>query len=313
LITEAPKVIQPPLSARTSVRTFSSQPDGDHPYTDPELRKIFDRMLDDKKCPPLAVIQPLRYWITCEMAAAIEKSDYEFGEKLAAGRVLLQSFFSVEDSGNGKEARRKVAKERYKNARENLAQTQNEWSEKIAVVKSAHEHRIAELEAQHESEVAEFEQRWADPEYVSQFYRPSPRLLLMRATERKLAIFQDFREALLIKNNADRLEQHEVKEARRRAVATMKLQYDNLEAKQQRELDCMMDHANRMLEVCEKDRERGVRSIQKVVERLADSIGARPKRGKKGADCSAHAPLAPVFELPSARARRQIRVIRGPV
>jgi hypothetical protein len=219
LITETRKVIQPPISARTSARAFRT----DRPHSDSELRQIFDRMLETKKCPPLAAIEPLREWIGREMVKAIEESNYMFGEQLAVGRALLDSFLRVEEDVNVKQARRKLAKQRYRAARENLAMAENQWNEKIALLKQKHENRIAELEIQHQEQISEFERQWADSEFVSQFYKPSPRLLLLRATERKLAVFQDFQEANLVKKNADRLEKKEVADARWRAVATMRL------------------------------------------------------------------------------------------
>jgi hypothetical protein len=114
------------------------------------------------------------------------------------------------------------------------------------------------------------------------------------------------------------LEQNDLMEAKRRAIATMKLQYENLETKQQRELDCMMVHANRALEVCEKNRKTCVKSVERVVERLGDFVSQHNKRGRKVSEPSpkgSHIPLEmpslQTFETTAGKARRPIRIIRG--
>jgi hypothetical protein len=227
-------------------------------------------MMETRRCPALAVITDLRRWITASMRTAAEQADCARGTRLTEGRRLLDSFLCVNAQTFVREAQLKTAARRYTNVRESLSEAEHEWHERMAAMKAKHASRFAELHRQHQSQISEFESRWADPEFVAHLYRPSPRLLLLRARERKLATFQDFVTAKRIRQDADQIENGEVCEARRRAIAIMRCQYENLEARQHRELDCMTDRVQRSMEVCEKQRDVCVRPMQRIAKRLAE-------------------------------------------
>jgi hypothetical protein len=144
--------------------------------------------------------------------------------------------------------------------------------------------RTENLRQKHNGEIASFENRWADPTHLSQFNKPSPRLILLRTTERRLAILRQFDRAKRLKLEADKLERTELLQAQRRAIDAMKLEYANMESRHERQLFGLQGFRDRSREELEQQRDAVLEPLQLIIARLSAIAEkpALPERRKEG-------------------------------
>jgi hypothetical protein len=165
-----------------------------------------------------------------------------------------------------------------------------------------HQDRIGELEGVHRHDVERFEQDWQAGHPLLEFNKPSPRLIALRRSEHCLALGKLFERAREMKAMADRLERDEAQEARARAVAAMKVEYENIEAKHKREMTCLKENCKRHADVAQAERDRDLRPLNLLVERLVPiAQGKRHTSPLKVKDRSKEV-IRPMRDVQSARA-----------
>jgi hypothetical protein len=238
-------------------------------------------MMKTGKCPVVTALVPLRKWIAHEMLHVVEDREYDYGAKLKAGDAMLDGFMNNDPTGFLREKRRKEAADRCGILKECLKEKNGEWQNALGQFRNRHETRAAELEKAHQSEIEEFEKQWGDPDYLLAFKKPSPKLLSLRTTENKLAIQKDFERAKRVKVEADRLEKAEGKEAEGRAIAAMKIEYGNMEARHDREMECLQDYGNRLRIAIEQHRNEKMEPLQMLITRLANQAQKPIMKEKK--------------------------------
>jgi hypothetical protein len=218
------------------------------------------------------------------MLDAVTERKYEYGESLKEGDALLISFIKSDSEAQLKEQKRLAVIERVESVKERLRATDRELAEAIDDWKAEREGRAQELSTVHERQIEQLEQRWADPGSLVKFAKPSPRLQVLRTTERRLAVLQLFERARRIRAEADRLESQEAVVAQTRAVAGMRAEYANLEAKQRVEAECLAESTAERLETLEQRRAAQVKAIQLVMTRLSETANPAvvPSRNKTG-------------------------------
>jgi hypothetical protein len=194
---------------------------------------------------------------------------------------MLERFMSSDPYALRREQRRRDAAEHVGEVRESLRETEREWDGRIGGWAGRRRDRAGEVEQEHVKEICEFEQHWADPEYLVVFRKPSPKLLLLRVTEKRLALLQQFERAKGIKAEADRLERDEAEEAQKRAVAAMKMEYANMEARHERELAAVHGFTEMVRERFEKNRDRVIQPLQMLITRFTTIAQAPVVRERK--------------------------------
>jgi hypothetical protein len=204
------------------------------------------------------------------MLHVVEDREYDYGAKLKAGDAMLDRFMASDPMELMREKRRKEAADRCGIIKDCLKETDGEWQNKIGDFRNRHENRAAGLEKAHQAEVEEFEKQWGDSDYLLAFKKPSPKLLLLRTTEKKLAIQKDFERAKRVKVEADRLEKDEAVQAQERAIAAMKMEYTNMVARHDREIGCLQGYGDRRRIAFELHRHEKVDPLQRLIARLSN-------------------------------------------
>jgi hypothetical protein len=250
-------------------------------YTDDNLRHLYERMLETKRSPDPDAIPPLRRWVAREMRAAAFDGRYDQGAQLETAELMLEDFVTTNESGYLREQRRLHAARRLADWRARYEKTVQVYADKIAGWRQSQSERGIELAELHRRQVENFEHQWADPNFLLQFNKPSPRALSLRQIEQNLAFAKQFNQAKLIKIEADRLEKQEAIFARKRAIMVMKQEFIVLEAKQQKEVECLHEFTKRTLIVMEQARDGALASMNLVIQRLAGIANPETERAKR--------------------------------
>jgi hypothetical protein len=241
---------------------------------------LYERLMKTKQAPDLTVIPSMREWLDAEMRAAAIECRYPQCEKLEEADVMLGNFL-VPDVNLRREHRRKETAERTIVVKDKARAVVQAWSEKIEAWMADQATRMAVLEEGHKHQLEEFERRWADPIYLVSFNKPSAKLLNLRDRQAKLAITKQFHEAKVVKVEADHLERREAAAAQRRAVASMRIEYEQLLSKQGRDIEGFHKFTDRVADVMRKDRDHSLKPFELIAQRLAVIISDRPPRERK--------------------------------
>ena len=252
-------------------------------YSDEELKKMVDKMLKTQKSPDIEAIPAMKQYVEGQMRDAALGQRYEYGAKMELADEMMDKFLIYDDSEIQREKKRKEAEDKLLETKGRLIEVNKEWDEKINKWRSDQSQRVNELEAEHNAQVEEFEKKWADPNYLTQFNKPSQQLLNLRQVEQTLAMSKLFERAQQTKVRADQLQKEEVAEAQKRAVTVMRNEFETLEAKQKREMECLLQYTKRNVDFMEQERARQVRPLEHIIERLTPLAypKKRPDRTKQ--------------------------------
>jgi hypothetical protein len=268
LITEVTFAVQPPAGTGRP-RFRLPRPPEEMRCAPEELRRLFGRMMETRKCPPLAALSPLRRWIEGEMLSVVDGCDYDYGARLKEGEAMLAAFLKSSEAASAREEQRKALADRMDRLKECLSTTDQSFDNEIRNWTDSQKARAKKLNLEHEEDIEEFEKHWANPENLLAFNKPSPRLIMLRKTEARLAIMKQFDRAKRIKREADELEQTEAAEAQNRAVAVMRLEFANLETKHSRELECLQGFTERVDTKLQRQKTERIKALQLVMTRLS--------------------------------------------
>lgn len=285
MVTETLNVVKPPSEPPTqqSRRPYPSSPSTDDPektYTDDDIRAAINEMMAKRQLPDVSYHQPIRDYINREQLRATLDQNYTYAAKLEDQLQMLSSLLHVDDSAALDAQRKKELEEKLANATEQHDTAVKYWSDRIEKCDAEFQEKIEQLEDQQNKEVSEFESIWSDPDNLTQYNKPSARLLQLRQIEQKYAIAKLFARAQEIKNQADQLQREETRAAREKAVAAMKMQFAGIEARQKKEMDCLLQHRKRSIELLELERDKQVKPMAMVVARLHDTLYPKPNRDK---------------------------------
>jgi hypothetical protein len=260
-------------------------------YSDDELRHMYEHMVRTKRAPDAAAVAPMRGWVESQMRAAAIETRYDVAAKLEEADAMLEGFLCHDDGPLVQERRRKAAAEKLAVMKEKVRVTNEQWTQKIEAWHADQARRLNALEYSHDQQLAEFERRWADPACLMQFSKPSGRALSLRQVEVGLAMAKNFRDAQIVKRSADRLEHQEAVAARQRAIASVRTEYETLQVRQKKEIECFQEFTKRVTSVMEMDRDREIAPIKMVCERLVTVINRPPAEPKKVVTRSSPRPL----------------------
>jgi hypothetical protein len=116
---------------------------------------------------------------------------------------------------------------------------------------------------------------------LGQFSKPSAHAQFLRRAEQNLAALCQFESALLMQKEAERVEKIETAKARERAVAAMRIDYDNLIVQQQKEIDAMREYRKRQTILLEKERDTEIEPLEMIAVRLEEQMNSKPMNERK--------------------------------
>jgi hypothetical protein len=308
LLTEAPKAVRPPAGPRSaSARHFGRRrAPAEGSYTDEELRRALDKLINSKKYPEMAIVPPLRRFVTKEMVEAASDHRYEYGFKLELADQILEGMADAEDAATRREQRRSAAADKLTIMRQRRDDLAREWTDKLLRLREEHNQRLADLEATHRADIEQFERRWTAGGFLLEFNKPSASLIAIRSSQHHLAVMKQFDRAGELKKEGDKIERGEVDLSRARAIVAMKIEFENLTAKQKREMQCLLENSKRHTEVNEGERDRALKPFDLLIERLAPIANPKklPERKKEGV-------FTPHVNPMPTRPLRNVRTNRG--
>lgn len=133
-----------------------------------------------------------------------------------------------------------------------LQTLEQQYKSKKAKLEAKKENVMRTTSEKHWQEIQEFKSWWAKPESLVHYAKPSHQLQNLRVRERKQAIICDYEGAAKTKEVADKLEKKETKLAQQKAKRAMKIQYDQMTARHDREMQGIELHYSRKLNDLEK-------------------------------------------------------------
>lgn len=278
LITAVDDPAQRPETPGNSSDLSPSEPEPDVPsppaskYSDEDLQAALDRMLKKKRMPEMEMRPSLVDYAKNQSVYQLMQENYDQAAKIdEAIDLLMQSLHRDEDAQDC-EKQTESLKEKYQFAQQQNKSIQEEFSQRIEQFKEAENERLQKLEEQHEQERAEFEEQWARPETTASFTKPSAGLLQVRKMQKSMAIAHKFEEAKRLKAAGDQMQREESVVASQKAVATMKVAYQQLIDKQEREVECFMANGYRKLQTLESERDRKLQANEKLRTQLDTRI-----------------------------------------
>jgi hypothetical protein len=159
-----------------------------------------------------------------------------------------------------------------------IAEISANWEGKIEESEELFERRRSELEGRHLKEREEFAAQWGSPEFLLTFTKPSTQLLQLRQVQRNQALSKDFDAALATKSIADRRQAMEEAESQSRATAVMKVQYQQMVARQARELEAANTHIVQQRVNLQELKEKEIETLRKAIRQLeVKRAGPKPR------------------------------------
>jgi hypothetical protein len=259
--------------------------------SDEECRSLIDKMMKTKKPPEFSLIPELKRYITQEMRIAASHCDYEYGTKLEQADALISRFVERDISSKERRDRHQKLEKKLANVKGQMDDLNAKYDSWIGKCREDQDTRVAALEQQHKRQLADFEAKWADPVFLSQFSKPSTTLISLRNSEQTLAMSRMFQRARAVKADADKIEKEDIEEARRRAVVIMKNEYERIDARQKREMECLLEYTKNRVDLLEMDREKAVAPLEQIYERLRVSGDVPKNRGFSSSVVPAPRPL----------------------
>lgn len=271
-------------SARAPRRTtqnkqndFSTSQKGPYNYTysKADLEKGINT-LKKNKFPDQHMSQDLDHYLEEKMEKCVINSQYSEAEQYENLQKFLESFVDYSPLERSRQIQLKENQTKLDRAKDRHEYVKKQYAEAIENAKQDQIRREEQLRQQHEKEIEELAKVWESPETLYPFQKPSPQLLYLRQNETHFALSKKFRRAKSFKVQADELQKRETLQARERITAAMKQAFLKLEAKQQKEIECLRQRGYTQIRDLETERDKKLYTSMIVVRRLEN---AKPKDG----------------------------------
>ena len=239
-------------------------------YTQAELEEGV-QMLQHKRFPDPAMSAPLNNYLESKMKDCVMNGDYDKANSYQNLQQFLESYVDYEPQMKSRELQENRNLTKLEQAKQNYKNLERRYQVIIKNATAENMQREQNLLEEQEREIEAFEQHWKQPEILYPFTKPSPQLLYLRQTETHFALAKSFDRAKMIKQQADRLQRQETREARERAKRSMKMAYSKIEARHQRELECLRTRSETIIRTIESERDKKLAVSRQVIERLENA------------------------------------------
>lgn len=263
-------------------------------FTDEELQKSIEKMMKSKRAPRNELQHPMLNYITKRLPKAVDEQKYKEAQDLEQASKMLRQFMDPK-SGYFRECqKRQDEKEKYANIKVRLQEAKKQWDAKMKDQEQQKEARIKELQTRHKQECIDFQEEWAQPEYIQPFHKPSAALIQLKDAQKSYAKAKLFDRAEDAKKRAEELEKQEIEAARTKAIATMKLAFENLQERHDKEMECLMIKEKKETERIQHDRELAIRPIQIQMSKMKDEIDYHSKKRLRPTDYAREVHTKPI-------------------
>ena len=244
-------------------------------YTEQDIVASMSKMLKTRKPPEKDIMKLMSSYINKELPKAAEEQRYDEAKELEQAGRLLNQFMNPKSGYQREMKRRQEAKDKYEQSKANLKATEDEWDQRIKQAEEDRKRHIKELEEIQKREREEFGEDWADPEFLAPFHKPSGQLIQLRDIEKTLARGKEFDRAKEIKKKAELLERQEVESSRERAIVAMKVQFQNMEDRHDKEMTCLLMKERKAIETLQRDKARAMQPYQIQIKKYEEEEAAQ--------------------------------------
>lgn len=233
-----------------------------------EIELATRNLIQFQQMPPLN-LQPdvLRFLKTLLLKSTMDQ-DYDKAHELEEILQYVSINYENSTQSNLKEEQLQNIESKIAQLRSELNSKIQEWDKIMNTFQRQQKRERDNLQAQFNNEQAEFEQHWGDPNNLTQFNKPSSKLLQLRKQQKCLALAKHFEDAKEVQKLAKELEKYETEQAKQKAIAAMKIAYDNMITSQQKELDCFDQHKQRLEVYLNLEKDKVILPYQMQIKQL---------------------------------------------
>lgn len=250
-----------------------------HEYThkNADLEEALKQTIKKKQAPDISLCNDLLHYARKENSKSIDAEEYDYASQIdEAIKLIIQALNNDKDQYDNQYEKQQI-KNRLEQVQSRESQLTDEYNQKLTQHKQECERREKALELEHQHQIEDFQAFWSLPDTMQQFSKPSSQLLNLKRQQRQLALAHDFEQAKHLKSIAEELEKQETEAARARAVETMKIAYQNLLEKQQREKECLLKNNERKEQQIEAEYQKELSSNEKTKKSLQMRFASSPK------------------------------------
>jgi hypothetical protein len=177
--------------------------------------------------------------------------------------------------------------------------------------------QLGRLQERHESEQRDFEMVWSDESAKRHFNRPSVQLLQLRQQQKAFALVHDFQSAKAFKQVVEVMERREITEGVRKYEEAVRIAWQQLKEKQEKERPCLIELRDYELVVATTEKDQKIASnglLRESLKRRKDGPKhlKRPNirvPGVKGSGIPGNEPSRP-YAMITKRTRSQLLMYR---
>lgn len=215
-------------------------------FSKDEIDSAYTALISSARSPPDAMVPALMQEASRRKIAALEANKYDLAREHDRIMSVLMQQLDRSSCEHAEESRRQTLQDREDVLKRELDKVKEKWEEKMQKQSESSETRLRLLREKHEREMREFRQKYKDPTFLHKFNRPSRDLLVLRRTEKKLALCKKYEDARRTKLRADRLQAAEEQKMREVISGQIQMEYTKLVENQKKEMERLLSFDNEM-------------------------------------------------------------------
>ena len=240
-----------------------------------ELNNSLQKLIQKKILPLNEMRIELLRFAKEQSLKAISDEEYDKALQIDTAIKFLYSIIQEDVNSNESQLSFKLIQDRIESVESKTQNILLIYKDKINLNQEEFNKKRQNLLKQHEYEIQLFEEEWSKPEAVQPFSKPSTQLLQMKQVQKQYALNHDFESAKQIKLIAEELQKNETELAMQRASEAMKISYQQLLDKHQKELKCLEENNNRKINMIELEKEKEIYSNENTIKQLKQRINSQ--------------------------------------
>lgn len=273
---ESPKQNQSPKTQqKKKVDKQSKSKKSEEPcnYTEEDLDEYIFAIVDKRSPPPRELRNPILQLLNRRRVQALVDGDYDYAEEQDNTIKAFNRVVQSQDNKSNENEQFEILFGRYQQLQKDYQEITEKWDEKINKYNEEEEQLYNELLKKQEEEKENYHTKWADPEKLRQFTKPSPKLNSMREQERAMAVARMYQQAKVMKQSADRLQKEETAAAQQRISKTMETEWNRMMERHEIERKKFVDHKNRNVAFLESEKQKELKPTLNALNQIKSKKG----------------------------------------
>ncbi|OHT12986.1 hypothetical protein TRFO_16937 [Tritrichomonas foetus] len=235
---------------------------------DDPIYQAMNNLIENHEIPPPEIQREVLCMMKKESVHCIVTENYDRAEAIEESTVYLRQYMQAEFSTIKAEQDKIAIEKRIEKVKKEIKLENAEWDQVLKSFKEEQKKMRKVLLKQHQEEQIKYEEKWAEPNMMIPFNKPSSQLLQLRKQQKSLALTKKFTEAKALKAKADQLQKLEAADAEKRAIAAIRNGYQILLDKQKRELECFDEHERRSYTYINSEKMKLIEPLEKLYRSL---------------------------------------------